>query len=87
MKEMVEKAFASSQEAIRKAEAATEKRFESVNEFRAVLTDQQRHSRVPSGAGLCIHKLTAAISRNRDDLETSCRSGSICEKVRTRAPG
>lgn len=33
-------ALASSKEAVQKAEVATEKRFESVNEFRATLTDQ-----------------------------------------------
>jgi hypothetical protein len=33
-------AFSASEKAIQKAEAATEKRFESVNEFRKTLTDQ-----------------------------------------------
>lgn len=33
-------ALASSKEAVTKAESATEKRFDSVNEFRATLTDQ-----------------------------------------------
>jgi phosphopantetheinyl transferase (holo-ACP synthase) len=33
-------AFAAAKEAVTKAEIATEKRFESVNEFRAALTDQ-----------------------------------------------
>jgi hypothetical protein len=36
----VDFAFASSDRAITKAEVATEKRFEGVNEFRAQLTDQ-----------------------------------------------
>ena len=69
MKEMVEKAFESSQEAIRKAESATEKRFESVNEFRAVLTDQQQHLVSRQVLDSVSDKLTAAIDRNRDDLD------------------
>ena len=41
-KENTSAAFASSEKAIIKAEVASEKRFESVNEFRATLADQQR---------------------------------------------
>jgi hypothetical protein len=40
-KEAVAAAFESSKEAIAKAEAAAERRFESVNEFRGQLKDQQ----------------------------------------------
>ena len=36
----VEAALAAAKEAVLKAEAASERRFEAVNEFRAVLTDQ-----------------------------------------------
>lgn len=42
----VDAAFAASEKAIQKAEAATEKRFESVNEFRAQLATQT-HSFMP----------------------------------------
>jgi hypothetical protein len=38
----MEAAFAASEKAILKAEAAAERRFESVNEFRGQLTDQTR---------------------------------------------
>lgn len=37
-----EQRFAAAQEAVLKAEVASEKRFEGVNEFRAQLADQQR---------------------------------------------
>ena len=70
MKQMVDNAFKSSQEAIRKAEAATEKRFESVNEFRAVLTDQQRHLVTRDVLNSVADKLQASIDRNRDDLDS-----------------
>lgn len=39
----IDKAMAASHEAINKAEIATEKRFDSVNEFRATLADQATH--------------------------------------------
>jgi len=42
LKEYVDLRFTSVQEAVTKAEAATEKRFEGVNEFRSTLADQQR---------------------------------------------
>lgn len=41
-KEMTAQALASADKAVLKAEVAAEKRFESVNEFRATLSDQQR---------------------------------------------
>lgn len=41
-KEAVNAALASADRAVSKAELASEKRFESVNEFRATLADQQR---------------------------------------------
>jgi len=40
--EKIEQRFASVKEAVTKAEAATERRFEGVNEFRNTLSDQQR---------------------------------------------
>lgn len=42
-KEGVNAAMASAEKAILKAETATEKRFDSVNEFRAAMKDQQAH--------------------------------------------
>jgi hypothetical protein len=41
-KDLVDTTFDASKEAIRKAENANEKRFESINDFRAQLGDQQR---------------------------------------------
>lgn len=41
-KEATSAALLAADRAVQKAEAASEKRFESVNEFRATLTDQQR---------------------------------------------
>ena len=38
----VDAALSAAKEAVAKAEAASEKRFEGVNEFRATLSDQQR---------------------------------------------
>jgi hypothetical protein len=38
----VDAALAAAKEAVTKAEAASEKRFESINEFRGTLADQQR---------------------------------------------
>lgn len=42
LKEYVDLRFQQVQVAVDKAESATEKRFESVNEFRSTLADQQR---------------------------------------------
>lgn len=42
LKEYVDQRFAAIQMAVDKADEATEKRFESVNEFRAQLSDQSR---------------------------------------------
>jgi hypothetical protein len=42
-KEAVQAALVSAEKAVGKAEVATEKRFESVNEFRAQLSDQAAH--------------------------------------------
>lgn len=41
-KEAIQAALVSADKAVMKAEASSEKRFESVNEFRATLSDQQR---------------------------------------------
>jgi hypothetical protein len=68
MKDQVAAAFRSSQEAISKAELAADKRFEAVNEFRAVLSDQQRDLVTRQVLSSVQEKLEEAISRNRDDL-------------------
>lgn len=69
MKEQVAAAFESSQRAIDKADEATEKRFEGVNEFRAALSDQATRFVTTETLNSLGEKLEAAISRNRDDLD------------------
>jgi len=68
MKAQVESAFASSQLAINKADEATEKRFEGVNEFRAALSDQAAHFVTNQQLAALGEKLQASIDRNQDDL-------------------
>lgn len=70
MKEQVEEAFESSQRAIDKADIATEKRFEGVNEFRAALADQATRFVTQETLAALSEKLQASIDRNRDDLTT-----------------
>lgn len=53
-----EQRFRSSEEAVRKAEQAAEKRFESVNEFRAALSDQQRDLMPRPEAEVLLRSLT-----------------------------
>ncbi len=69
MKEMVEAAFESAQTAITKADIATEKRFEGVNEFRAALSDQAQHFVTRDALIALSDKLDAQINRNREDLD------------------
>jgi hypothetical protein len=80
MKDQVDAAFRSSQEAISKAELAADKRFEAVNEFRAVLSDQQRDLVTRQVLNSVSEKLEASINRNREDL-------SILEKRLTLREG
>ncbi len=69
MKETVETAFATAQTAITKADAATEKRFEGVNEFRAALADQTANNISRETLDAVVSKLEAQINRNREDLD------------------
>ena len=69
MKEQVDAAFAASQLAIDKADMATEKRFEGVNEFRAALTDQAARFVTQDALVSLSDKLQASIDRNREDLD------------------
>ena len=82
MQAQVEAAFESSQRAIDKADEATEKRFEGVNEFRAALSDQATRFVTNDQLTALGSKLEASISRNREDLETlatriNLREGAI----------
>lgn len=69
MREQVEKAFIASQLAIDKADMATEKRFEGVNEFRAALTDQAARFVTQDTLAQLADKLQLGIERNREDLD------------------
>lgn len=69
MKETVEAAFASAQTAITKADIATEKRFEGVNEFRAALSDQAAQFITRDSMNSLADKLNAQIERNREDID------------------
>ena len=69
MKEQVAAAFASSQRAIDKADEATEKRFEGVNEFRSALSDQATRFVTTETLKALGDKLEAGITRNREDLD------------------
>jgi DNA anti-recombination protein RmuC len=68
MKAAVATAFSESQKAITKAETATEKRFEAVNEFRQTLSDQAAAFITRDTLNSLTEKLEASISRNRQDL-------------------
>lgn len=65
-----EKAFENSQRAIDKADIATEKRFEGVNEFRAALADQATRFVTLDQLRATADKLEATILRNRQDIDT-----------------
>lgn len=68
--------FEAQAEAIRKAEDATEKRFESVNEFRAALTDQSRNSPSRIEVDGQYAALGAQISETRKSLEDKAASNA-----------
>ena len=73
MKDQVEAAFNSSQLAIDKADQATEKRFEGVNEFRAALSDQATRFVTNQTLDALGDKLQSSIERNREDLDNLAR--------------
>lgn len=64
----VNAALTAAKEAVIKAELAAEKRFESVNEFRSTLSDQQRTLMPRSEAELLIKTLTDKIDTNTANL-------------------
>lgn len=79
MKEMVETAFTTAQTAINKADEATEKRFEGVNEFRAALSDQAQQFVTKPTLNALVQKLEAQIDRNREDLDALAKRIDIRE--------
>jgi hypothetical protein len=62
-------AFAGAEKAIAKAETATERRFEGVNEFRAQLSDQAARFVTRDELGALENKMVGLIERNREDIE------------------
>jgi hypothetical protein len=62
-------AFAGAEKAILKAETATEKRFEGVNEFRAQLSDQAARFITRDELHALENKVVGLIERNREDIE------------------
>lgn len=61
-KELTAQALASADKAVLKAEVAAEKRFESVNEFRSTLSDQQRELATKTECDLRFAAMDARIS-------------------------
>jgi ribosomal protein RSM22 (predicted rRNA methylase) len=81
MKAMVQEAFVGSQKAIDKAERATELRFESVNEFRAQLSDQSTRFVTRDTVDALMQKLETEIARNRQDLDDLAKRVDLREGV------
>jgi hypothetical protein len=69
LEEKVQAAFESSQTAISKADVATEKRFEGVNEFRAALSDQASHFVTREALAALADKLESQLVQYRRDIE------------------
>ena len=69
MRVMVETAFSTAQTAIDKAEAATDRRLEGMNEFRDSLSDQASRFVTKEQIDLLVGKIEAEIARNREDLD------------------
>ncbi len=79
MKQTVETAFANSQVAIGKAEEATAKRFEGVNEFRSALSDQASSFVSRTTLDALVEKLENQIERNRADLDSLAKRIDVRE--------
>jgi len=73
MKEMVETAFENAQTAITKADTATEKRFEGVNEFRAALSDQATQFVTRDAMAALADKIDSQIDQQRKDMDAIVR--------------
>lgn len=71
LREIFLKQIESSDKAVQKAEAATEKRFESVNEFRATLSDQQRDLATKSEVDLRFRGLEGRVNTVVEDARES----------------
>ena len=76
-KEAVASALAAADRAVMKAETAAEKRFESVNEFRNTLSDQQRNLMPRAEVDILIASLRKDVAALSDQVDTlrSTRAG------------
>jgi hypothetical protein len=77
VRDLTTQALMASREAILKAEAATEKRFESVNEFRATLDQQQRTLMPRAEAEIRFQSLVDQLTvlRNRTEQRVGWKEG------------
>jgi choline dehydrogenase-like flavoprotein len=77
-KEGVNAAMASAEKAILKAETATEKRFDSVNEFRQAMRDQQENFANKSETNMRLEDLAKRLDRVTSGMEiASGRSSGV----------
>jgi len=70
-KEGVNAAMASAEKAILKAETATEKRFDSVNEFRQAMRDQQENFASKSETNMRLDEVSKRLEHVTSGLEKS----------------
>jgi len=75
-KEGVNAAMASAEKAILKAETATEKRFDSVNEFRQAMKDQQETFANKAETNLRLEELSKRLDRIATGMELSIGKSS-----------
>jgi hypothetical protein len=75
-KEGVSAAMAASEKAVLKAENANEKRFDSVNEFRQAMRDQQDTFAAKSETNLRIDEMTRRLDRLQTGMEISSGKSS-----------
>ncbi len=73
LKEIVDEAFENAQKAIDKADTATEKRFEGVNEFRAALSDQAAQFITRDALEATADKIETQIQQQRKDIDALAR--------------
>lgn len=86
-KEAINAALVSADKAVLKAESASEKRFESVNEFRATLSDQQRDMATKSEVDLRFRAVEDKLSESMKTRQTqidavSARIYELAENMR-----
>ena len=75
-KEGVNAAMASAEKAILKAETATEKRFDSVNEFRQAMRDQQENFASKSETNMRLDEMVKRLEHVTSGLEKSSGKSS-----------